>query len=245
MKTIELRTYMEVDTCVKLPYRGYEISLSSRCPADLIVYKVDTLTLYSDEATVEGIVRAKTFIDNLLDEDVVQERPEVNCQVCDGGPNGHTINCPVLDLNKNVLVLDAKEVNRSIEFFAYTVGQTGGCFYRKDQQYVSNLDGVNRFGWKIVATPIGPLQKPKVEDRYTRPVKFTATNLYGCGPEGDDDVYTREEFQEQVDDAGFFDYDGWGNPVKDGKADESIVIRPSTYPACMPEDATHVVWYNK
>lgn len=77
---------------------------------------------------------------------------------------------------------------------------------------------------------------------YTEPVVFTETNLYGCGP--DDDVYTIDEFREQVKDGGFVDYDGFGHPVKDKLADTSIDIRPS-YLLNIPKDATHIVWYNQ
>jgi len=80
---------------------------------------------------------------------------------------------------------------------------------------------------------------------YKRPVKFTSTNNYGCGPEGEDDVYTIAEFMDNVKDGSFIDYDGVGNPVKDGLADLSIDIFPSECPQCIPADATHIVWYNK
>ena len=80
---------------------------------------------------------------------------------------------------------------------------------------------------------------------YTDPVKFTETNQYGCGPDNEDDVYTIEEFGEQVDDFGFIDSDGWGYPVKDKLADRTIIVKPSSYLADIPKDATHIVWYNK
>lgn len=80
---------------------------------------------------------------------------------------------------------------------------------------------------------------------YTDPVKFTATNRYGCGPDDEDDVYTVEEFLAHVDSKSFIDYDGFGHPVKDNKADESIWIYPSTARENLPPDATHVVWFNR
>jgi len=79
---------------------------------------------------------------------------------------------------------------------------------------------------------------------YTKKVKFTATNRYGCGPEGEDDVYTVEEFTQHVKDHSFIDYDGFGYPVKDGKADPSIYIKPSRLHE-IPADATHIVWFNR
>jgi hypothetical protein len=77
---------------------------------------------------------------------------------------------------------------------------------------------------------------------YTRPVKFETTDNYGCGP--DDDVYTVEAFKDNVFCGLFIDYDGHGYPVKDKHADTSIVIYPSEL-YNIPEDATHIVWYNR
>lgn len=77
---------------------------------------------------------------------------------------------------------------------------------------------------------------------YTDPVKFTKTNQYGCGP--DDDVYTVQEFKDRCAVGAFIDYDGFGHPVKDGKQDRSIDIRPSRL-GKIPKDATHINWFNR
>lgn len=79
---------------------------------------------------------------------------------------------------------------------------------------------------------------------YTKKVKFTKTNLYGCGKFGEDDVYTVEEFIECCRCFDFIDDDGWGYPVKDNKADLEVIIYPSIV-HLIPEDATHIVWYNQ
>ena len=79
---------------------------------------------------------------------------------------------------------------------------------------------------------------------YTEPVKFTKTGQYGCGPDDEDDVYTVEEFRRYCDSGAFIDYDGYGHPVKDKKADVHIVVVPSKLKA-VPSDATHIVWYNR
>lgn len=79
---------------------------------------------------------------------------------------------------------------------------------------------------------------------YTREVKFSGTGRYGCGPDDEDDVYTVEEFRKFCAGGMFIDYDGYGHPVKDGKADESIEICPSRV-SSIPKDATHIVWFNK
>jgi hypothetical protein len=34
---------------------------------------------------------------------------------------------------------------------------------------------------------------------YDRPVTFTTTGQYGCGPENEDDVYTVEEFLQMIE----------------------------------------------
>ncbi len=79
---------------------------------------------------------------------------------------------------------------------------------------------------------------------YSYPVKFSKTNQYGCGPDNEDDVYTVEEFKWHVEHDSFVDYDGYGYPVKDKKADKSILIQPSTVTK-IPECATHIVWFNR
>jgi hypothetical protein len=79
---------------------------------------------------------------------------------------------------------------------------------------------------------------------YSQKVNFTKTGQYGCGPEGEDDVYTVKQFRNLCSNKLFVDYDGYGHPVKESLADESITIKPSRLDA-IPADATHVVWYNK
>ncbi len=81
-------------------------------------------------------------------------------------------------------------------------------------------------------------------NNYTRKVNFTSTNNYGCGPDNEDDVYTVEEFKQCCEDGAFRDYDGHGYPVKDNKACESIIVKPSRVNK-IPEDATHIIWFNK
>ncbi len=41
------------------------------------------------------------------------------------------------------------------------------------------------------------------------------------------------------------DCDGFGHPVKDGLEDSTIEIWPSRAGSDIPEDATHIAWYNK
>jgi hypothetical protein len=60
-----------------------------------------------------------------------------------------------------------------------------------------------------------------------------------------DDVMTVEEFIDCVKQGLFIDYDGCGCPMKDGKYDQNIDVSPSTYEQDIPDDATHIVWFNK
>ena len=79
---------------------------------------------------------------------------------------------------------------------------------------------------------------------YTKQVEYSEVNMYGCDPLGKDDVYTVEGFKEFCEDGAFIDYDGVGHPVKNDLADESIWIKPSRLDE-IPEDATHIVWFNR
>lgn len=79
---------------------------------------------------------------------------------------------------------------------------------------------------------------------YSKPVKFTKTGQYGCGPDDEDDVYTVAQFRRLCKNKSFIDYDGHGYPVRDNLADGDVVIKPSRLEA-IPVDATHVVWYNR
>jgi len=79
---------------------------------------------------------------------------------------------------------------------------------------------------------------------YSKPIKFSSTNNYGCGPADEDDVYTIEEFKEHVRTESFIDYDGFGYPVKNCLADPEIWIYPSKIKE-IPKDATHIVWFNR
>lgn len=63
-------------------------------------------------------------------------------------------------------------------------------------------------------------------------------------PQSDDHIMTWEDFFEYCKDKLFIDYDGHAHPMKDGFIDPNIWIYPSTRNS-IPEDATHVVWYNK
>lgn len=79
---------------------------------------------------------------------------------------------------------------------------------------------------------------------YTEKVKFSVTGTYGVIPAGEDDVYTVKEFNEFCECGAFIDYDGFGHPVKDSLADYSIDIFPSSLED-IPEDATHIIWFNR
>jgi len=92
--------------------------------------------------------------------------------------------------------------------------------------------------------PTQKLKGEKLMGVYTKEVRFTKTGQYGCGPENEDDVYTVEEFKDFCKKLLFVDYDGFGYPVKDKKSDITITIVPSRIEE-IPEDATHIIWFNR
>lgn len=57
------------------------------------------------------------------------------------------------------------------------------------------------------------------------------------------DLLTVQEFLDNCESGFFIDYDGHGNPAKDGML-SSQRIYPSER-STIPSDATHVVWYNR
>ena len=57
------------------------------------------------------------------------------------------------------------------------------------------------------------------------------------------ELFTAEEYLSMMNDGCFYD-DGYGHPMKDGKMDNEIYINPPSLMA-WPEDATHIMWYNK
>lgn len=58
------------------------------------------------------------------------------------------------------------------------------------------------------------------------------------------DVMTVEDWKAAVRSGSFNDYDGGGKAAKDGKVDKCWIY-PSEADASIPEDATHIVWFNK
>lgn len=82
-------------------------------------------------------------------------------------------------------------------------------------------------------------------NRYRRPIRFSTVNNYGKTRNNEDDVFTVAEFKEACAVYCFVDDDGWGYPMNDqGYADPTTLIKPSNLSA-IPEDATHIVWYNR
>lgn len=61
----------------------------------------------------------------------------------------------------------------------------------------------------------------------------------------DDDLMTIEEFKLLSEDAIYIRYEeGYAHPVKDNLIDTSITVEVDDH-SNIPEDATHIVWYNK
>lgn len=68
--------------------------------------------------------------------------------------------------------------------------------------------------------------------------------MYTKSLEPEDVIYTIKEFKEHVINGFFIDYDGFGYPIKNNKADPKIIIKPSKMKE-IPKDATHIIWFNK
>ena len=58
------------------------------------------------------------------------------------------------------------------------------------------------------------------------------------------DLMTLEEFIESVDNGSLIDYDGFGQPVYNGKMSH-ISVYPSDYELLLPKETTHIIWFNK
>jgi hypothetical protein len=84
---------------------------------------------------------------------------------------------------------------------------------------------------------------------YERP----KTANYTTPIDPDDHVMTVAEYLDNVDCGLFIDDDGMGDVARDGLVSEARMgdtgwpdwIRPSDRDRFIPEDATHVVWYNR
>jgi hypothetical protein len=69
----------------------------------------------------------------------------------------------------------------------------------------------------------------------------------------DDHVIMVAAYLAAVDCGGFLDDDGFGEIARDGLVAQAAPgkrgwpgwVRPSDRERCIPEDATHVVWYNR
>jgi hypothetical protein len=79
---------------------------------------------------------------------------------------------------------------------------------------------------------------------YTKIVTFTEVNTCGNNNEGEDDVYTVDEFKNLAKFKSFVDYDGYGHPVKNKKCDPDIHVKPSSVSE-IPKDTTHIIWFNR
>jgi hypothetical protein len=71
------------------------------------------------------------------------------------------------------------------------------------------------------------------------------SSIYTEDIEEGSDVYTVADFKETCKTGGFIDYDGMGSPAKDGKV--APKVEHWVYPSSLiiPDDATHIVWYNR
>ena len=61
------------------------------------------------------------------------------------------------------------------------------------------------------------------------------------------DLVTVQEYRDLADSGAIMNSDGFGRAVKDGMEDDryEVELRPRKHGADIPQDATHVMWYNK
>jgi hypothetical protein len=69
-------------------------------------------------------------------------------------------------------------------------------------------------------------------------------NPYTALPGDDPDIYSVKDFTDECVSRNFIDYDGFGNPMRDGRVNPDIIIKPSRLEE-IPQDATHIIWYNR
>ena len=71
-----------------------------------------------------------------------------------------------------------------------------------------------------------------------------ATGRYDDKPYKFGETMTVRRFRKHIKDADFTNSDGHGRPMRGKKLDSECLVKPSTV-AVIPEDATHIQWYNK
>jgi hypothetical protein len=71
----------------------------------------------------------------------------------------------------------------------------------------------------------------------------TAEFKYNLDPDNFGDIMTVEQWLDDCEDGLLIDYDGFCNPMKEGKVCD-IIIYPSER-RDLPKDATHVIWFNR
>ena len=68
---------------------------------------------------------------------------------------------------------------------------------------------------------------------------------YICYIEPWQHLMTLDEFKAGISVGAFDNFDGFAFPVRDGKADQSIFIELGEDYDEIPDDATHIVWFNR
>lgn len=112
---------------------------------------------------------------------------------------------------------------KSLNFYIRSCEKFDESFYelKENLEAIKLKDDLETFGYAAI------LSSPEELSKYNQPL----TN-YGH-------LMTIEEFKGFL----FIDYDGHGHPVKDNKM-SGHYIKPSKLDQ-IPEDATHIMWYNK
>lgn len=85
---------------------------------------------------------------------------------------------------------------------------------------------------------------PKLEYKIIGDKNESKAATYIMDVSDKDEIQDIKEFKEACAAGLFIDSDGFGYPVKDGMANPSICITPSELHK-IPENATHILWYNQ
>lgn len=72
-----------------------------------------------------------------------------------------------------------------------------------------------------------------MSEEYNRPL-----SEYNFG-----DLFTVDEFRNMCKMGAFIDYDGYGHPVRDNLVNNDEAVVPSKMN--IPDDATHIIWFNR
>lgn len=93
--------------------------------------------------------------------------------------------------------------------------------------------------WKLTQEKATPRPVPLDDPAAVKTARYRERVMPELGS-----LYTVDEFKRQCTIGTFVAGDGFGSPIKDGWLDPAYDVYPSRLQE-IPEDATHILWYNK